>query len=145
MQDRPTYFELLEAVQQFIENDVVGALDGTKKFHARVAANVLAIVGRELRSEDLQLTGEWQRLGVLLGLHDTMPSDRAGLHAAIRHRTDSLCDRIRRGDADAGAWRADVVRHIRQTVVDKLGVANPKYLGDELAAAVGLDDRRDVP
>jgi len=52
MQDRPTSSELIEAVQHFLETDVVPALDGPKKFHARVAANVLGIVRRELQAED---------------------------------------------------------------------------------------------
>jgi hypothetical protein len=48
MQDRPTREELIDAVRDFLETDVVPALEGTLKFHARVAANVLGIVGREL-------------------------------------------------------------------------------------------------
>ena len=43
MQDRPTIAELLEAVRDFLERDVVDALEGTTKFHARVAVNVLGI------------------------------------------------------------------------------------------------------
>ena len=61
MQDRPTYSELLEAVQLFIETDAIPALNGPKKFHARVAANVLAIVRRELAHQDAQWRTEWER------------------------------------------------------------------------------------
>ena len=52
MQDRPDARELLDAVRAFLEEQVVPALDGTRQFHARVAANVLAIVGRELATGD---------------------------------------------------------------------------------------------
>jgi len=48
--DEPTIgldIEAKAAVRGFLEDDVVPALDGPKRFHARVAANVLAIVGRE--------------------------------------------------------------------------------------------------
>ncbi|MFI5395394.1 MAG: DUF6285 domain-containing protein [Candidatus Binatia bacterium] len=131
MQDRPTYAELLEAVQHFLETDVVPALDGPKKFHARVAANVLAIIRRELESEDAQLREEWQRLGQLLGNPETAPTDRAELRRALRQRTKELCQRIQQGDADAGGWRSAVTNHVRQTVEDKLRVANPKYLSGE--------------
>ena len=48
MQDRPSARELLEAVEQFLERDVVSALEGPKQFHARVAANVMRILAREL-------------------------------------------------------------------------------------------------
>ncbi len=127
MQDRPTYAELLTAVQQFIENDVVPALEGPKKFHARVAANVLAIVSRELATEDTHLHTEWARLGTLLDDTAPPPTDRAALRTELRERTATLCDRIRRGDADDGPWRTTVWTHVRQTVLDKLAVTNPRY------------------
>lgn len=140
MQDRPTHRELLEAVQDFLENDVVPALDGPKKFHARVAANVLAIVRRELGSEDAQMQAEWQRLDELLGTAEPLPADRDTVQRRLRERTTELCERIRSGEADSGPWRVAALKHVRQTVVDKLAVANPKYLGDEIAAAVGTLD-----
>ena len=138
MQDRPTYHELLEAVQQFIEADVVPSLEGTKKFHARVAANVLAIVRREIESEDAQLAEEWKRLTVLLKKEQSAPLGRTALRNGLRQRTEELCQRIRAGDADSGAWRDLVLPHVRQTLVDKLAVANPKYLGAEIAQAIGF-------
>jgi hypothetical protein len=34
------------------------------------------------------------------------------------------CERIRQGDADGGAWRGEVLRHLRLVVRQKLAVAN---------------------
>ena len=48
MQGRPTAAELLAAVADFLESDVRRAIDGQVNFHARVAANVLRMVEREL-------------------------------------------------------------------------------------------------
>ena len=48
MHGRPTARELLEAVREFLTNDVMPATEGRVSFHARVAANVVAIVEREL-------------------------------------------------------------------------------------------------
>src|SRR5262249_48838695 len=45
---RPTASELLEAVREFLTGQVMPASTGQLAFHARVAANVLAIVAREL-------------------------------------------------------------------------------------------------
>jgi aminoglycoside phosphotransferase (APT) family kinase protein len=45
---RPTVSELLEAVREFLAGQVMPATSGQLAFHARVAANVLAIVSREL-------------------------------------------------------------------------------------------------
>lgn len=130
MQDRPTWEELLDAVRQFLEHDVVPALDGPRRFHARVAANVLAIVTRELTLEEEQLRAEWERLGSVLGDSVPPPAGRAALRAALRERTAQLCERIRRGDADDGPWRDAVWQHVRATVREKLAVANPRYLRD---------------
>jgi hypothetical protein len=137
VQDHPTYDELLAAVQQFLETDVVPVLEGPKKFHARVAANVMGIVRRELASEETQLRSEWERLHAVLDAPEPIPGDRDTVRRQLRQRTAELCERIRSGEADAGPWRHAVIAHVRQTVVDKLAVANPKYLE---SGAVGGPD-----
>jgi aminoglycoside phosphotransferase (APT) family kinase protein len=45
---RPTASELLEAVREFLTDQVMPGTSGQLAFHARVAANVLGIAGREL-------------------------------------------------------------------------------------------------
>lgn len=128
MQDRPDARELLEAVRAFLEEQVVPALEGTRKFHARVAANVLAIVNRELTHGEAALRVEWRRLAVLLEAPDApMPHGSAALAEAVRERNETLATRIRQGDADDGAWRAAVLAHLRATATERLEVANPKY------------------
>jgi hypothetical protein len=126
MQDRPSARELLEAVEQFLERDVVPALEGPKQFHARVAANVMRILARELECESRFLHAECQRLNELLG--NDSPVDDAALSAAVQRRTRELCERIRRGDADAEPWRGRVLGHVRQTVEEKLAIAKPELL-----------------
>ena len=129
MQDRPSVRELLDAVRAFLEEDVVPALEGPRQFHARVAANVLAIVGRELAGEEASLLAEWQRLALVLGEDASAPPARLeALRAAVREGTAALTERIRRGDADAGPFRDAVRAHVRATVEDKLGVANPRFV-----------------
>ena len=63
MNDRPAAVELLRAVEAFLERDVVPNLAGPRQFHARVAANVVAMVAREIETEEGHLLGEWERLG----------------------------------------------------------------------------------
>lgn len=127
MQDRPSAIELLEAVRGFLEREVIEALQGTAKFHARVAANVLAIVARELTHEPEHLAAEWQRLDALLGAVEP-PLEPVARREALGARTEALCARIRAGDADAGPFRAAVLAHLRATTREKLAVANPKLL-----------------
>jgi hypothetical protein len=106
--DRPTAAELVEAVREFLERDVMEATDGRVRFHTRVAVNVLNMVQRELESGPEQAAAHNERLGQL-----GYPDD-AALAAAIR-----------RGDLDD---RYDEVKAaIKASVDDKLAVANPKY------------------
>jgi uncharacterized protein DUF6285 len=131
MQDRPTVHELLDSVRDFLERDVVPALDGPRRYHARVAANVLAIVGRELTSEEIDLSAEWRRLAGLLGRPGEEPPRRLdALRLAVREGTAVLAERIRQGDADAEPFRAAVRAHVRETVREKLRVANPRFVGE---------------
>jgi hypothetical protein len=130
MQDRPSAAELLDAVRGFIESEVIPALEGRRKFHARVAANVLAIVGRELAAEEVQLDAEWQGLSELLGDRER-PRQPEETRQALRARNEELCARIRAGEADAGPFRDAVLRHVRRIVRDKLAVVNPAMLAAE--------------
>ena len=111
----------------FIESDLIPSLEGRKQFHARVAANVLAIVQREIEIEPQHLAAEWHRLDALLGKTD-LPAERAAALQTLRARNETLCELIRAGDADEGERRDTVLRHVRQTVEEKLAVANPKLL-----------------
>ena len=130
MQDRPTAVELLTSVREFIEQDVLPGLEGRKRFHALVSVNVLAIVARELAGEETMLVAEWERLRELLRSGDAAPARLDELKTAVDALTRRLCDRIRSGDADGGPFGEAVRTHVRATVVDKLRIANPKYLGD---------------
>ena len=125
MNDRPTGVELLRAVERFLEQEVVPRLDGPSRYHARVAANLVAIVAREIETEEAQLQSEWERLGALLDLREERPALRDALRDAVRERTQALAARIRRGDADRGAWRDDLIAHLQRTVADKLAVSRP--------------------
>ncbi len=129
MQDRPTSDELLAAVERFLDEEIVPNIEGSRRFHARVAANVMRIVRRELANEEEHLTREWAGLDALLGPAER-PHARAACLEALAARCEELCERIRQGEADSGPFRDDVLAHVRQTVRDKLLVTNPAWLGE---------------
>lgn len=107
--DIPSAVELLDAVREFLESDVLPATEGRVRFHTRVAANVVAMVARELE------------LGP-----DQTAAHAARLEALEVHNDAELAAAIRSGALDA---RADEVRAVvRAAVADKLAVANPGYL-----------------
>jgi hypothetical protein len=127
MQDRPTYDELLAAVEHFLDSEIVPNMPGSRGFHARVSANALRIVRRELELEEEQLSAEWARLDALLGVQPR-PADRVGLRSELHRRNERLCEQIRAGDADQGPFAERVATHVRSVVSDKLRVTNPDLL-----------------
>ena len=129
MQDRPDARELLAAVRAFLDEQVVPALDGTRQFHARVAANVLGIVGRELELGEAQLRAERDRLAALLGAGPADHGAGGELAASVRALNAELAARIRRGDADTEPLRTRVLAHLRATAEERLAIANPRYAG----------------
>ena len=107
--DAPNAEQLVEAVREFLEQDVLGATEGRIQFHTRVAINALRTVERELASGDAPGDAHEARVAEL-GFED-----EAALAAAIR--SGALDDRY--DEVKAAVW---------ETVQDKLRVANPKYL-----------------
>ena len=107
--DAPTAAQLVEAVREWLERDVMAATDGRLKFHARVAVNALAMVERELTVGPIQAEAHQERLAQL-GVAD----DRELAAAILRREFDDRTDELRGVLAEA--------------VHDKLVVANPAYL-----------------
>ncbi len=106
--DRPTASELVEAVREFLEHDVMAATSGRVQFHTRVAVNALNIVQRELEAGTTIADAHAARLASL-GYDDD-----AALARAIR-------------DGDLDDRYDEVKRAVQATVDDKLRVANHKY------------------
>ena len=114
MREEPGAPELLEAVAAFLRDEAMPALDGRLAFHARVAANVLDIVRRELEVMPRARAAEAGRLAALLG----RDGDADVLNAA-------LCDAI-----TAGTLAHDdpaLVAHLWATTLDTVAVDQPKY------------------
>jgi hypothetical protein len=129
MNDRPTAEELVDAVRHFLEVDVLPALmDARLRFQTLVAANVLAIVGRELPAEEEHLRLEWEFLGEVLGSLGPAPAGLAELRRAVLEATGRLCQRIRAGEFDDEARFRELAGRVREVVVRKVEVANPRYL-----------------
>ena len=131
MHDRPDAAELLAAVREFLQQEIVPTLtDQRQKFRALIAANVLGVVERELAAGDVPLREEWRRLCTLLHLNEAPPEALHELRTAVEAGTAELCRRIRAGEADAGTWHDEVYAFTRWTVEQKLRVSNPRYLSN---------------
>ncbi|HEV3124319.1 MAG TPA: DUF6285 domain-containing protein [Candidatus Dormibacteraeota bacterium] len=109
LHDPPSAAQLVEAVREFLERDVMPATEGQVQFHTRVAINVLRMVERELEFAPEQASAHAARLREL-GV-----DSEAALAQAIR-------------DGTLDGRRAEVLAAVRETVRAKLAVANPGYL-----------------
>lgn len=106
---RPTAAELVAAVADFLDGDVRANTEGQVNFHARVAANALRMVQRELESTDTtDLTAALARVGA--------------------RDEDDLVDAIRRGEFDDRA--DDLMTCLRVLVGHRVSAAHPGYQDD---------------
>ena len=98
MNDRPTAAELVEATREYLETEILPALDDQRlRFRTLVAINALGIAQRELESTEEEVLS---------------PEEAA-----------ELARRIRAGEIPEGALEL-LERHVAQ----KLRVASPQYL-----------------
>lgn len=107
--DAPTSVQMVEAVREWLENDVMPAVEGRLNFHARVAINMLAMVEREAALGDKQRIDHEARLAQIGAADDV-----------------ELARRIREGEFDGSL--PQVMGVLKDSIRDKLLVANPKYL-----------------
>lgn len=113
--DRPTAAELLSAVREHLTGTLAPMLTGQPAFHLRVAANSLATLERTMAQGDAMDEAERDRLRKLLGRDgDLLDLNR------------TLATQISNGELNDR--RETLVTHLRQTVIDKLNLANPRYM-----------------
>jgi hypothetical protein len=125
MQDRPGAAELLEAVAEYLFSELRPEVPREQRFKVLVAANVCAVVAREMRAgerpdrEDLSLFRD------LLGEPGEIPSDSEALAAEARHAASRLAERLRSGELDDRLEELTplLAEHVRR----KLDVARPGY------------------
>ncbi len=116
MMDQPSIIEIVDVVRDFLEKRAMPELKGHTAFHARVAANALGIVSRELKLGPKSMAEEKDRLAQLLG-HD-------GTLEALNRE---LCQRIR--DGLVGLETPGLAEHLTSSTKDKVAIDQPGYSG----------------
>jgi hypothetical protein len=119
----PGAADLLEIARATILADVAPSLPEDKRYAALMAANALAIAGREIAASD-STAAELARIGALLPEPAPPGDDRT----AIREATSRLARAIREGRFDEGEPRTRLLAHLRECVRARLAVSNPRAL-----------------
>jgi len=114
MQDSPDPIEILEAVARTIRETVMPEVSGHAAYAARVAANAVDLVSRQIRLQPDSDKNERERLVMLLKREGSLSE----LNAA-------LCDAIEAGTVST--VQADLHHHLWATTKEKLAVDQPKY------------------
>jgi hypothetical protein len=115
MQDRPTDAELLDSVAEYLFAELRPEVPPEQRFKVLVAANICAVVAREISAGDQPDRDDLALFGELLG------KDVDNVHAAATE----LSERIRSGELDE---RIDeLVPRLEEHVRRKLEIARPGY------------------
>ena len=122
MQDRPSPSELIGAVAAFLKNVVAPETQGALSFNARVAANALEMMKRELDTAPPEDAAELARLKALLGKD-----------GALFDLNVELSRRIEAGEVDLST--PGLKDHLWATTLAKLAVDQPTYGGYRAALA----------
>jgi hypothetical protein len=128
MQDLPAPDDLLAAVAAYLREHAAPQLHGQAAFHARVAANALDIVRRQLAQAPAAEADEQVRLRALLQTDGSL----ADLNAL-------LCRRI--ADGTLGTATPGLLPHLWRTTLDKLAVDQPGY--DSYARVLAMNAKKD--
>lgn len=124
MQDRPTAPELLDALAALLFTDVREWVPRERRFQVLVAANVCAVVARELRAGTDASLADVALFRSLLGAEGPQPApDQA--EAEAREAAAELAWAIRQGKLDGEL--ETVADRLREHVRRKLEVARPGY------------------
>jgi ABC-type branched-subunit amino acid transport system ATPase component len=126
MQDRPTAPELLDALAELLFGDVRDWVPRERRFQVLVAANLCAVLARELRAGHEPSLADVRLFRELIGVSGLDPEPEAA-EAEAREAAKELAWLIRRGELDE---RLDeVATRLRDHVRRKLEIARPGYAG----------------
>jgi hypothetical protein len=114
MHQRPDPDDLLAAVAMYLREQALPQLPGHAAYLARVAANALDIVRRQLQLAPEADAGELQRLRRLLQCD-----------GALDELNRRLCQRIANGEI--GLHTPGLADHLWSTTLDTLAVDQPGY------------------
>jgi hypothetical protein len=114
MQDTPNPTEILAAVARFLKDEAAPGLSGHLAFQARVAANALEMMRRQIELAPAAEAAELERLKALLSQDGSLAS-----------LTAELSRRIAEGETDLAT--PGVADHLWATTLAKMAVDQPTY------------------
>ncbi len=117
--NRPSRQEILQAVAEYLKEELAPKLSGRQRFQALIAASLLEIVLREITLDPSAFYDP-------SGLERLLGPEAQGLES--REAAEALlCEKIRRGDFDENPARGRLLEYLAAEVRYKIQVDNPKW------------------
>ena len=132
MQDRPTAAEILATIGEYLQQDVLPLVEGAVRYRTLVAANLVALLGREIDAGVGATETERADLVALLGI--------AGVEGAQERRVEDLSAILQARLVAAEPLDGEFLRASREvlerSVRDKLATNKPGYDAYDMAVEV---------
>jgi len=126
MQHPPTASQLLTTVAEVLNDEIVPALSGPAQHKARVAANLVSIIEREIRLGPAAQVTEHRLLGEILDLTAQDHSRDPNAEDPDTRRS-LVAQSLRAGSASSAEVHAQVWERLLQIVRADLAIAKPGY------------------
>lgn len=137
MQDRPSAAELLATIGEYLDQDVLPLMQGNLRYHTLVAANLVAILGREVQAGTGPARREQAELTALLGEPGGgAPAGEEDLDASLLHLHGALQQRLLGAELPDRAFLLTARDALERATLDKLAVNKPGYERYDMAVEV---------
>lgn len=135
MQDRPSAAELLATIGEYLDQDVLPLMQGALRYHTLVAANLVAVLEREVLAGTGPLRQERRELVELLGEPDPDPA-ADDVDADLLRLNGALQDRLLAPELPDRAFLVAARDVLERAVLAKLAVNKPGYDRYDMAVEV---------
>ena len=129
MKVEPSAADLLDIARATILEEIAPHLPEARRYTALMAANALAIAGRDCAAPDAA-PAEIARIAALLA--DWTPAGDPARD--LRDGSARLAARIREGRFDEGEARQALLAHLHETTRSRLAVSNPRAMARDRKA-----------
>lgn len=134
VQDRPSAAELLATIGEYLDQDVLPLMQGALRYHTLVAANLVAVLEREVQAGTAPAVRERRALRELLG--ETGADDHEDLDVDVLRLNTELQARLLGTELPDRAFLLAAREVLEAAVLDKLAVNKPGYERYDMAVEV---------
>lgn len=136
VQDRPSAAELLATIGEYLDQDVLPLMQGNLRYHTLVAANLVAILGREVQAGLGPVRRERADLAALLGEAAAAGTDAEDLDESVLRLHGALQQRLLGPELPEREFLLAARDALERATLAKLAINKPGYERYDMAVEV---------